>query len=105
MSSKPALATLAAFIALIAPAGAAAATPIPQDPAQLAGLRVFSGRVATPHPVSAPRVPRHPFMAANGRSNVHNDAYQTDTYPWRGPLGRHTRMFSQSFDGKGGIGS
>lgn len=30
-------------------------------------------------------VPAHPFMAANGRSNVHNDAYMTDTYSIAGP--------------------
>ena len=27
----------------------------------------------------APRPPRHPFMAPNDRSNIHDDAYQTDT--------------------------
>lgn len=29
--------------------------------------------------------PQHPFMAQNGRSNLHNDAYMTDTYSWAGP--------------------
>lgn len=82
-----------------------AAVPIPQVPEELDGLDVFSGRVAEPRPVFAPRVPRHPFMAANGRSNVHNDAYQTDTYRQSGPLGGPMRMFSQSFDGAGGVGS
>jgi hypothetical protein len=83
----------------------AAAVPIPQNPADLAGLDAFSGRVAKPHAVEAPRVPRHPYMAANGRSNVHNDAYQTDTYTWSGPLGRRPRTFSASFDSAGGLGS
>ncbi len=82
-----------------------AAVPIPQVPEELDGLDVFNGRVAEPRPVFAPRVPRHPFMAANGRSNVHNDAYQTDTYRQSGPLGGPMRMFSQSFDGAGGVGS
>ena len=86
-------------------ATALGAPPIPQDPAELAGLDVFSGRVARPRQVSAPRVPRHPFMAANGRSNVHNDAYQTDTYRNSGPLGRRTRLFSQFFGGPIGLGS
>ncbi|MEA2330335.1 MAG: hypothetical protein QOH58_473 [Thermoleophilaceae bacterium] len=98
-----ALAVVAAALAI--PAVAPAATPIPQNPDELAGLDLFSGRAATPRPVAAPRVPRHPFMAANGRSNVHNDAYQTDTYRNSGPLGRRPRVFSQSFDGMGGIGS
>ncbi len=90
---------------LAAPALASAAPPIPQDPSEIAGLDVFSGRVAKPKRVRAPRVPRHPFMAANGRSNVHNDAYQTDTYRTGGPLGRRTRSFSQFFGGPIGLGS
>jgi hypothetical protein len=51
-------------------------------------------------------------MAPNGRSNLHNDAYQTDTYTWPGPRGRHmerTSTFqggecaSLTFDGLGRI--
>ncbi len=54
----------------------------------------------------APKIPRHPFMAANGRNAVHNDAYQSDTYRQRGPLGgKGMRVFSQSIDGAGGLGS
>ncbi|MEA2401143.1 MAG: hypothetical protein QOK00_1546 [Thermoleophilaceae bacterium] len=93
------------LIAAIAPA-AVAATPIPQNQAELSGLPVFTGHKAKPHPVPAPRVPRHPFMAPNGRNAVHNDAYQTDTYRNSGPLGgSNMRVFSQSIDGAGGIGS
>lgn len=33
-------------------------------------------------------VPQHPFLAPNGRSNMHNDAYMTDTYETPGPSGR-----------------
>ncbi len=99
------LSLVACCAALAAPALAAAAPPIPQDPAEVAGLDTFSGRVAQPRPVRAPRVPRHPYMAANGRSNVHNDAYQTDTYRTPGPLGRRTRTFSQFFGGPIGLGS
>ena len=100
---RPVLLLLCALLA--APALASAAPPIPQDPAEIAGLDTFSGRVAKPQPVRAPSVPRHPFMAANGRSNVHNDAYQTDTYRNQGPLGRATRTFSQFFGGPIGLGS
>jgi hypothetical protein len=32
-------------------------------------------------------VPQHPFLAPNGRSNMHNDAYMTDTYEIDGPSG------------------
>jgi hypothetical protein len=87
------------------PALAAAPTPIPQNKADLSGLKAFTGHKATKHPVAAPRVPQHPFMAANGRNAVHNDAYQTDTYRNSGPLGGRMRVFSQSIDGKGGLGS
>ena len=96
---------LAALVLLATPGVTQAAVPIPQNPAELEGLDVFSGKVAKPRPVSAPRVPRHPFMAANGRNSVHNDAYQTDTYRHSGPLGRRTRVFTQSIDGLGGLGS
>ncbi len=93
-----------AIAVLAAPAGAA--TPIPQNQADFIGLTLFTGHRATPHPVAAPRVPRHPFMAANGRNAVHNDAYQTDTYRNLGPLGGSgLRLFSQSIDGAGGLGS
>jgi hypothetical protein len=37
--------------------------------------------------VVAPRAPRHPHMAPNGRSNLHEDAWQTDTSVKPGPLG------------------
>ena len=32
--------------------------------------------------------PQHPFMAANPGSNIHDDAYMTDTYRGSGPLAR-----------------
>jgi hypothetical protein len=102
------LSALVALLLLVAGATALAATPpvpIPQNQADLAGLKAFTGHRAKPHPVAAPRVPRHPFMAANGRNAVHNDAYQTDTYRNSGPLGPNMRVFSQSIDGAGGIGS
>jgi hypothetical protein len=95
---------LLAVLGLLAPA-ALAATPIPQNAADLTGLDAFTGKRAKPRPVAAPRVPRHPFMAANGRNSVHNDAYQTDTYRQLGPLGGPMRVFSQSIDGAGGLGS
>ena len=99
------LAAACLLAVLVCAPASQAAVPIPQVPEELDGLDVFSGRVAEARPVFAPRVPRHPFMAANGRSNVHNDAYQTDTYRQSGPLGGRMRSFSQSFDGAGGIGS
>ena len=60
--------------------------PIPGNP--LGDSPKFQGSPATPNPVTgidAP--PQHPFMAPNERSNIHNDAYQTDVYEVAGPLG------------------
>jgi hypothetical protein len=85
-------------------APASAQIPIPQDPGELAQLQSFNGGPAVPRPVRAPAVPRHPFMAANGRSNVHNNAYQTDSYTWAGPLGRDPRVFSQHLGTVGSCG-
>jgi hypothetical protein len=89
--------------ALAAPAAAVAqqpgvpVLPITGDP--VAGnVAQFSGHAATPRRVKAPRVPRHPFMAPNGRSNLHNDAYMTDVYrDLAGPLGRGTTTDSALF--------
>jgi hypothetical protein len=39
-------------------------------------------------------VPQHPHLAPNGRSNIHDDAYQTDTYSVSGPLGRDMEVRS-----------
>jgi hypothetical protein len=75
-----------ALLGSLAIATGAAAAPIAPAPGT-EGLKQFSGKRAKPRPVSAPKVPRHPHMAPNGRSNIHNDGYMTDSYRWRGPLG------------------
>ena len=59
--------------------------PIPPGPGQ-GSEATFVGRPAEADPRTSFRVPPHPFMAANGRSNMHNDAYMTDAYAWAGPL-------------------
>ena len=74
---------IACFVGLCGPAFAA--TPIPEGPNSLPS---FIGKQATPSPVFAPEPPRNPHMAPNGRSNIHDDAYMTDTYQGAGPLGR-----------------
>jgi hypothetical protein len=58
---------------------------IPTDP--LGTAPEYLGAPAIAKPVHARRIPRHPFMARNGRSNLHNDAYMSDTYRQAGPLG------------------
>jgi hypothetical protein len=80
-------AALVAAALLAAAAPTAAAAPIPSDPAA-AELPAFEGSPATPRRLAATEPPRHPFMAPNGRSNLHNDGFQSDTYWTPGPLGR-----------------
>ena len=99
---KIGLGLLAAVALLIAPAGAGAqiaglpSLPIPGP--NLSPVDGFSGAQATPSPVggvSSP--PRNPFMAPNGRSNIHDDAYMTDTYRVGGPLGHNVQVSSAFF--------
>jgi len=71
-----------------------AAVPIPQNPSDEAAVPAFIGSPATPRPVSAPAVPQNPFMAPNGKSNLHDDAYMTNTYLWSSPLGSNMQTLS-----------
>ena len=81
-----------------AAAAATPATPISSDP-RAAGLPQFIGAPAVPNPLFAPDPPAHPFMAPNGLSNIHDDAYQTNTYQGPGPLGRSMRVLSTQVGG------
>ena len=63
-------------------------SPIPVSPA-------YAGHPAAPNPITGvPATPRNPHMAPNGRSEIHNDAWQTDAYAHGGPLGRSPLTFS-----------
>jgi hypothetical protein len=101
------------LLLLLAPAAHAQAPggPIPQEPDSDPPPE-FVGKPATPKPVYAPAVPAHPHMAPNGRSNIHSDAFMTDTNVWSGPLGVETETTSTfqssdcasvTFDSKGRI--
>ena len=86
-------AAAAAALGWAAAGGVAVAAPIPEGTD--AGEAVqFVGAPAVQRPVTAPRAPRHPFMAPNDRSNLHNDAWQTDVNDGPGPLGRDMRRTS-----------
>ena len=77
------------------------AIPIPQQPfAQ--PVPSFIGQPAVPSPISALPVPEDPFLAPNGRSNIHVDAYQSDTYATGGPLGLEPTVKSAVLAGLGG---
>jgi hypothetical protein len=83
--------------------------PIPRQPfAQ--PVPALIGGPATANPTQAEPVPQHPFMALNGRSNIHLDTYMSDTYETAGPLGlspkvRSTLLFGEcatvTFDSAG----
>jgi hypothetical protein len=88
------VAALAVVAVLLAtPARAVAPVPIPEGP-EASSVPSFIGAPAKPKAVTAPTVPAHPFMAPNERSNLHNDAYMTDTYRVSGPLGNNMDRLS-----------
>jgi hypothetical protein len=74
----------------------AGGVPIPPGPADSA-VAAFEGRSARPDPVRSRTVPRHPFLAANDRSSMHNDAYASDAYAGPGPLGRGVEVSSATY--------
>ncbi len=84
------------FLGLLAIAPAAGASlplpvtpPVPIPSPNVPPAPTFTGAPATAHAIKGiPRTPRNRFMAPNGRSEIHNDAWQTDAYTWDGPLGR-----------------
>jgi hypothetical protein len=71
--------------------GAVPPVPIPEGSTS---APAFVGSPATSNPVAAPEPPRHPFMAPNGKSEIHVDAYQSDANRWSGPLGRSMEKLS-----------
>ncbi len=104
MMQRTAIAAAAVLALLAAPGVAVAQTtgvtpqPIPQGP--MAGdIQPFEGSPAKPDPFHLPLVPQNPFMAPNGVSNLHNDAYQTDAYTWSGPLGHNIQTQSAFYTG------
>jgi hypothetical protein len=86
-----ALAAIALAAAL--PSPALAAEPIPGDPAP-GPVPEFEGAPVAPRQIPFTEPPRHPFMAPNGRSNLHVDAFQTDVHTAPGPLGRSMEVRS-----------
>ena len=77
------------------------AIPIPQQPFAQPVPR-FIGQPAIPQPITALPVPEDPYMAPNGRTNIHADAYQSDTYATGGPLGYAPMVKSAVLLGIGG---
>ena len=57
----------------------------------------FDGAPVKARPIPHRRLPQHPFLAGNGRSSMHNDAYSSDAYEVSGPLGRNLEVTSASY--------
>jgi hypothetical protein len=72
--------------------------PIPQQILSGKPAPDFVGSPAIANPFPATPVPQSPFMAPNGLSGVHLDAYQSDTYTFAGPLG-HSPEVTSTFKG------
>ncbi|MGH3330487.1 MAG: hypothetical protein ACRDPJ_04190 [Nocardioidaceae bacterium] len=72
------------------------APPIPPGPGD-ASVPAFEGRAAVADRVAGRRPPSHPFLAANGRNSMHDDAYASDAYAGSGPLGRDLQVSSATY--------
>ena len=91
------LSALAGALLVVGVTAPALAVPIPQDPGA-SSVTAYRGHPAKPHPITRGSfAPRHPFMAANDRSNLHDDAYQSDAGVVPGPLGRNPSVTSTLF--------
>lgn len=76
------------------------AQPIPQDESY-ASITEDMKFIRNPdfvegyeNPLPHLSIPQNPFMAPNGKSNMHNDAYMTDTYEVSGPVGLDSEVVS-----------
>lgn len=72
----------------------------PARPTPTTGVPVpqFIGQPAIPRPVPDATVPtQHPFLAPVGLNSMHNDAAQSDSYAWAGPLGHAPRVSTSQF--------
>lgn len=98
-------------LATLAIAAHGTAAPIPPPPipdgflaSPGATAPSFLGQPGIGTRVRAAAVPRHRFMARNGKSNVHDDAFMTDTYTKKGPVGNAMARTSR-FTGGGVCGT
>lgn len=79
-----------------------AARAIWQDPDLTALVPAREGRPHAPSPLDHPAVPQHPYMAQQGKSNMHVDSFASNTYRWTGPLGHAPEVASRAMGFLGG---
>lgn len=53
------------------------------------------------NPIAHLPYPQHPFLSPNGTSNMHNDAYMSDTYEVPGPMARNAEVRLKSYAATG----
>lgn len=70
--------------------------PIPSLPTDLL-VPKYIGAPAVARPIASAAVPQNPWLAANGRSSMHNDSYSTNAYAVSGPLGKSPVVTSRSY--------
>lgn len=74
---------------------ASAQTPIPST--NIPPAPTFVGSPAAPNPIfGIPAIPHNAFMAPNGLSEIHDDAWQSDIYRYGGPLGKAPQTVSNA---------
>lgn len=78
----------------------AASPPIPIPSSGTPPAKTFFGRPAVAHPIrGVPPTPQNRFMAPNGTSEIHDDAWQSDVSRWGGPMGRAPQTISNYIRG------
>jgi hypothetical protein len=85
-----------ALVAAVSATAAGAATPIANGTPTT--LPQYSGAAWNATRIMAKRPPHDRHMAPNGRSNVHNDAWMSDVYWVKGPLGISPETLSSALD-------
>ncbi len=99
-SIKPLIGRGLTLAALLVSAGAGPAQAQPPTPIPSVAVPPppsFIGKAASAQPIlGVAPVPRNRFMSANGESEIHDDAWQTDVSTWGGPLG-HSPQESSTY--------
>jgi len=90
----------ATALAVVAPLAALApsdaAIPIPPLPTDILST-AFIGHAAKAKPIKPTHNPHNPYLARNGFNSMHNDAYGTNAYRIRGPLGHNLLVNTASY--------
>ncbi len=91
-----AAATIAVLTATGTAAPAGAGVPILPGPGVLIAPH-YVGAPSAAAPLPPANVPQNPYLAPNGLSNMHDDAYASDAYDGPGPVGAHPSVRSRLY--------